>query len=227
MDAAAAQQEIAAKAEEIRIEMVTLIRESIRSLNQRAINELLFTGPISQLIKSRFIRNEQPLAIAQKISARIKQIGTENRYDPQVINLLAVTIATVAGLHIRTEEIKDEIEEHIRIVLNPAEGVELPVSIAAQAASVARFNEEEYMESINVIFNTMIEVINSEMVGFVTQVNERAFTSNLVTRSVLARIANTFDDKQWRRSPLWGGGLSPPPIKNKVFTVLIYKGRVG
>ena len=198
MDAAAAQQEIAAKAEEIRVEMVTIIRETIRSLNQRAINELLFTGPISQLIKSRFIRNETPLILAQKISARIKQIGTENRYDPQVINLLAVTIATVAGLHIRIEEIKDEIEEHIRIVLNPAEGVELPVSVAAQAASVARFNEEEYMESINVIFNTMLDIINGEMVGFITQVNERAFTSNLVTRSVLARIANTFDDNEKR-----------------------------
>ena len=198
MDANAAQQEIAAKAEEISVEMVLIIRETIRSLNQRAINELLFTGPISQLIKSRFIRNDQPLALAQKISARIKQIGTENRYDPQVINLLAVTIATVAGLHIRIEEIKDEIEEHIRIVLRPAVGVELPVSVAAQAASGARLNEEEYMESINVIFNTMIEVINSEMVGFITQVNERAFTSNLLTRSVLARIANTFDDNEKR-----------------------------
>ena len=198
MDAAAAQQEIAAKAEEIRVEMVTMIRETIRSLNQRAINELLFIQPISQLIKARFIRNEQPLALSQKISARIKQIGTENRYDPQVINLLAVTIATVAGLYIKIEDIKDEIEEHIRIVLNPAEGVELPVSAAAQAAGKPRFNEEEYMESINVIFNTMIEVINGEMVGFITQVNERAFTSNLVTRSVLARIANTFDDNEKR-----------------------------
>lgn len=198
MDAAAAQQEIAAKAEEIRVEMVTIIRETIRSLNQRAINELLFTGPISQLIKARFIRNESPLILAQKISARIKQIGTENRYDPQIINLLAVTLATVAGLHIRIEEIKDEIEEHIRIVLNPAEGVEMPVSVTAQAASVARFNEEEYMESINVIFNTMLDIINGEMVGFITQVNERAFTSNLVTRSVLARIANTFDDNEKR-----------------------------
>ena len=120
MDAAAAQQEIAAKAEEIRVEMVTIIRETIRSLNQRAINELLFTGPISQLIKARFIRNETPLILAQKISARIKQIGTENRYDPQVINLLAVTIATVAGLYIKIEDIKEEIQEHIRIVLNPA-----------------------------------------------------------------------------------------------------------
>jgi len=160
MDAAAAQQQIAAKAEEIRIEMVTIIRETIRSLNQRAINELLFIQPISQLIKARFIRNEQPLLLAQKISARIKQIGTENRYDPQVINLLAVTIATVAGLHIRIEEIKDEIEEHIGIALERAEGVELPVSVAAQAASEARFNEEEYMASINVIFNTMLEIIN-------------------------------------------------------------------
>jgi sensor domain CHASE-containing protein len=34
MDAAEAQQEIADKAEEIRVEMVTLIRETIRSLNQ-------------------------------------------------------------------------------------------------------------------------------------------------------------------------------------------------
>ena len=196
MDAAEAQQEIAAKAEEIREEMVTLIRETIRSLNQRAINEVLFIKPISQLIKARFIRNEQPLILAQKISARIKQIGTENRYDPQVINLLAVTIATVAGLHIRIEEIKDEIEEHIGIALRPAEGVELPVSVAAQAAGRARFNQEEYMESINVIFNTMLDIINGEMEGFITQVNERAFTSNLVTRSVLARIANTFDDNE-------------------------------
>lgn len=198
MDANAAQQEIAAKAEEIRVEMVTIIRESIRSLNQRAINELLFTGPISQLIKSRFIRNDQPLALAQKTSARIKQIGIENRYDPQVINLLAVTIATVAGLHIRIEEIKDEIEEHIRIILDPREGDEAPTSIAAAAAQAPQFNEETYMESINVIFNTMIEVINGEMVGFITQINERAFTSNLVTRSVLARIANTFDDNEKR-----------------------------
>jgi hypothetical protein len=198
MDANAAQQEIAAKAEEIRVEMVTIIRESIRSLNQRAINELLFTGPISQLIKSRFIRNDQPLALAQKTSARIKQIGIENRYDPQVINLLAVTIATVAGLHIRIEEIKDEIEEHIRIILDPHEGDEAPTSIAAAAAQAPQFNEETYMESINVIFNTMIEVINGEMVGFITQINERAFTSNLVTRSVLARIANTFDDNEKR-----------------------------
>jgi len=198
MDANAAQQEIAAKAEEIRVEMVTIIRESIRSLNQRAINELLFTGPISQLIKSRFIRNDQPLALAQKTSARIKQIGIENRYDPQVINLLAVTLATVAGLHVRIEEIKDEIEEHIRIILHPQEGDEAPTSIAAAAAQAPQFNEETYMESINVIFNTMIEVINGEMVGFITQVNERAFTSNLVTRSVLARIANTFDDNEKR-----------------------------
>ena len=198
MDATAAQQEIAAKAEEIRREMVLIIRETIRSLNQRAINELLFTGPISQLIKARFIRNDQPLILAQKISARIKQIGIENRYDPQVINLLAVTIATVAGLYIKIEDIKEEIEEHIRIVLNPAEGLELPVSVAAQAASGARFNEEEYMESINVIFDTMIEIINGEMVGLITQVNERSFTSNLVTRSVLARIANTFDDNEKR-----------------------------
>jgi len=196
MDAAAAQQQIQDAAEELRAEMVTLIRETIRSLNQRAINEVLFTGPISQLIKVRFIRNETPLILAQKISARIKQIGTENRYDPQVINLLAVTIATVAGLHIRIEEIKDEIEEHIGMVLRPAEGVELPVSVAAQAAGRARFNQEEYMESINVIFNTMLDIINAEMVGFITQVNERAFTSNLVTRSVLARIANTFDDNE-------------------------------
>ena len=198
MDAAEAQQEIAAKADEIRVEMVTMIRETIRSLNQRAINELLFTGPISQLIKTRFIRNDQPLILAQKTSARIKQIGTENRYDPQVINLLAVTIATSAGLHIRIEDIKEEIQEHIRIALEHAEGVVVPVSVAAQAASRARFNEEEYMESINVIFNTMLEIINSEMVGFITQVNERAFTSNLVTRSVLARIANTFDDDEKR-----------------------------
>ena len=198
MDAAAAQQELQEAAEEIRQAMVPIIRETIRSLNQRAINELLFIQPISQLIKARFIRNEQPLILAQKISARIKQIGTENRYDPQVINLLAVTIATVAGLYIKIEDIKEEIEEHIRIVLNPAEGVELPVSVAAQAASGARFNEEEYMESINVIFNTMLEIINGEMVGFITQVNERAFTSNVVTRSVLARIANTFDDNEKR-----------------------------
>lgn len=198
MDAAAAQQELQDAAEEIRQAMVSIIRETIRSLNQRAINELLFIQPISQLIKARFIRNETPLILAQKISARIKQIGTENRYDPQVINLLAVTIATVAGLYIKMEDIKEEIEEHIRIILNPAEGVELPVSVAAQAASVARFNEEEYMESINVIFNTMLDIINGEMVGFITQVNERAFTSNLVTRSVLARIANTFDDNEKR-----------------------------
>ena len=143
MDAAAAQQELQEAAEEIRQAMVPIIRETIRSLNQRAINELLFIQPISQLIKARFIRNEQPLILAQKISARIKQIGTENRYDPQVINLLAVTIATVAGLYIKIEDIKEEIEEHIRIVLNPAEGIELPVSVAAQAASGARFNEEE------------------------------------------------------------------------------------
>ena len=198
MDAAAAQQELQEAAEEIRQAMVPIIRETIRSLNQRAINELLFIQPISQLIKARFIRNEQPLILAQKISARIKQIGTENRYDPQVINLLAVTIATVAGLYIKIEDIKEEIEEHIRIVLNPAEGIELPVSVAAQAASGARFNEEEYIESINVIFNTMLEIINGEMVGFITQVNERAFTSNVVTRSVLARIANTFDDNEKR-----------------------------
>jgi hypothetical protein len=198
MDAAAAQEQIAATAEEIRQAMVPIIRETIRSLNQRAINELLFIQPISQLIKARFIRNEQPLILAQKISARIKQIGTENRYDPQVINLLAVTIATVAALHIRIEEIKDEIEEHIGMVLRPAEGVEMPISVAAQAASEARFNEEEYMESIMVIFNTLLEIINSEMVGFVTQVNDRSFTSNLLTRSVLGRIANTFDDNEKR-----------------------------
>jgi hypothetical protein len=194
----AAQQELQDAAEEIRQAMIPIIRESIRSLNQRAINELLFIQPISQLIKARFIRNEQPLILAQKISARIKQIGTENRYDPQVINLLAVTIATVAGLYIKIEDIKEEIEEHIEIALEPAEGVELPLSVAAQAASGARFNQEEYMESINVIFNTMLEIINGEMVGFITQVNERAFTSNLVTRSVLARIANTFDDNEKR-----------------------------
>lgn len=198
MDAAAAQQELQDAAEEIRQAMVPIIRETIRSLNQRAINELLFIQPISQLIKARFIRNEIPLTLAQKISARIKQIGTENRYDPQVINLLAVTIATVAGLYIKIEDIKEEIEEHIGIALEPAEGIELPVSVAAQAASGARFNQEEYMESINVIFNTMLEIINGEMVGFITQVNERAFTSNLVTRSVLARIANTFDDNEKR-----------------------------
>jgi len=198
MDAATAQQELQDAAEEIRQAMIPIIRESIRSLNQRAINELLFIQPISQLIKARFIRNEQPLILAQKISARIKQIGTENRYDPQVINLLAVIIATVAGLYIKIEDIKEEIEEHIEIALEPAEGVELPVSVAAQAASGARFNQEEYMESINVIFNTMLEIINGEMVGFITQVNERAFTSNLVTRSVLARIANTFDDNEKR-----------------------------
>jgi hypothetical protein len=196
MDAGAAQQQIQEAAEELRVEMVTLIRETIRSLNQREINEVLFIGPISTLIKVRFIRNEIPLILAQKISARIKQIGNENRYDPQVINLLAVTIATVAGLHIRIEEIKDEIEEHIGMVLRPAEGVGLPISVAAQAAGRPRFNQEEYMESINVIFNTMLDVINSEMVGFITQVNERTFTSNLVTRSVLAKIANTFDDNE-------------------------------
>jgi hypothetical protein len=196
MDAGAAQQQIQEAAEELRVEMVTLIRETIRSLNQRAINEVLFIGPISTLIKARFIRNEIPLILAQKISARIKQIGNENRYDPQVINLLAVTIATVAGLHIRIEEIKDEIEEHIGMVLRPAEGVELPISVAAQAAGRPRFNQEEYMESINIIFNTMLDIINDEMVGFITQVNERTFTSNLVTRSVLAKIANTFDDNE-------------------------------
>jgi len=198
MDAATAQQELQDAAEEIRQAMIPIIRESIRSLNQRAINELLFIQPISQLIKARFIRNEQPLILAQKISARIKQIGTENRYDPQVINLLAVIIATVAGLYIKIEDIKEEIEEHIEIALEPAEGVELPVSVAAQAAGRARFNQEEYMESINVIFNTMLDIINGEMEGFITQVNERAFTSNLVTRSVLARIANTFDDNEKR-----------------------------
>jgi hypothetical protein len=198
MDAAAAQQQLEEAAEEIRESMIPIIRETIRSLNQRAINELLFIQPISQLIKTRFIRNEQPLLLAQKTSARIKQIGTENRYDPQVINLLAVTIATVAALHIRIEDIKEEIQEHIRIALNPAEGVEMPISVAAQAASEARFNEEEYMESIMVIFNTLLEIINSEMVGFITQVNDRSFTSNLLTRSVLGRIANTFDDNEKR-----------------------------
>jgi hypothetical protein len=208
MDANAAQQEIAAKAEEIRVEMVTIIRESIRSLNQRAINELLFTGPISQLIKTRFIRNEQPLALAQKISARIKQIGIENRYDPQVINLLAVTIATVAGVYIKVEEIKDEIEEHIRIITDPEEGDEAPTSVAATAAAAPRFNQETYLESINVIFNTMIEVINGEMVGFITQINNPSFTSNLLTRSILARIANTFDDNEKRLISDYLGGLN-------------------
>ena len=208
MDANAAQQQIAAKAEEIRVEMIPIIRESIRSLNQRAINELLFTGPISQLIKSRFIRNEQPLALAQKTSARIKQLGIENRYDPQVINLLAVTIATVAGVYIRIEEIKDEIEEHIRIITEPVEGDEAPTSVAATAAAAPRFNQETYLESINVICNTMIEVINGEMVGFITQINNPSFTSNLLTRSVLARIANTFDDNEKRLVSDYLGGIN-------------------
>jgi hypothetical protein len=198
MDAAAAQQQLEEAAEEIRKSMIPIIRETIRSLNQRAINEILFIGPISQLIKTRFIRNEQPLLLAQKTSARIKQIGTENRYDPQVINLLAVTIATVAGLYIKIEDIKEEIQEHIRIALHPAEGAEIPLSVAAQAAGEARFNEEEYIESIDIVFNTLLEIINNEMVGFITQVNDRSFNSNLLTRSVLARIANTFDDNEKR-----------------------------
>jgi hypothetical protein len=196
MDAAAAQQELEAAAGEIRDAMIPIIRESIRSLNQRAIDETVFIRPVSELIRVSVIRGIQPLALAQKTSAMIKRLGTERRYDPQVINLLAVTIATVAGLYIKIEDIKDEIEQHIGIVLHPAEGVELPISVAAQAASRPRFNQEEYMESINVIFNTIIEIVNSEMVGFVTQVNERSFTSNLLTRSILARIANTFDDNE-------------------------------
>jgi hypothetical protein len=198
MDAAAAQQEIEAAAGEIREAMIPIIRESIRSLNQRAIDETVFIRPVSELIRARVIRGDQPLALAQKTSAMIKRIGSERRYDSQVINLLAVTIATVAGLYIKIEDIKDEIEQHIQIALEPAEGVELPISVAAQAAGGARFNQEEYMESINVIFNTMLEIVNSEMVGFVTQVNERSFTSNLLTRSILARIANTFDDNEKR-----------------------------
>ena len=198
MDAAAAQREIEAAAGEIRDAMIPIIRETIRSLNQRAINERFFTGPVSELIRTRVIRGDQPLALAQKVSATIKRLGGDNRYDSQVINLLAVTIATVAGLYIKLEDIKDEIEQHIEIALNPAEGVELPVSVAAQAASRAGFNEEEYMESINVICNTMLEIVNSEMVGFITQINERSFTSNLLTRSILARIADTFDDNEKR-----------------------------
>ena len=198
MDAAAAQQEIEAAAGEIREAMIPIIRESIRSLNQRAIDETVFIRPVSELIRVRVIRGDQPLALGQKTSAMIKRIGSERRYDSQVINLLAVTIATVAGLYIKIEDIKDEIEEHIRIILEPAEGVELPISVAAQAAGRPRFNQEEYMESINVIFNTMLEIVNSEMVGFITQVNERSFTSNLLTRSILARIANTFDDNEKR-----------------------------
>jgi len=124
-------------------EMIGYITHAIEHMNENQVPELLiqdglFIRPISNLVKNRFIQDDQPLAVAQKVSNEVKRIGYNNRYDPEITNLLAVTLATIAGVRFELFNIADEIDEHINIVLHPAAGDELPVSEAALAADTTQ-----------------------------------------------------------------------------------------
>ena len=117
-------------------------RDSIAHMNENQVPELLIQPllfrSIGELVKTRFIQGDQPLAVAQKVSNAIKRIGYDNRYDPEITNLLAVTLATIAGVRFELFNIADEINEHINIVLHPQAGDELPVSEAARAADTTQ-----------------------------------------------------------------------------------------
>jgi len=124
--------------EAIRVEMVRYISETVAHMNLNQVPELLIDrnlfSALPLLIKTRFIQGDQPIAISQKVSITVKRLGFENGYDPQITNLLAVTLATIAGVRFELFNIIDTITEDIEIVLRPQPGNELPTSAAARAA---------------------------------------------------------------------------------------------
>ena len=136
--AAAAANPIEREAEAIRVEMVRYISETVALMNQNQVPELLIErnlfASIPTLVKTRFIQGDQPIAVSQKVSIAVKRIGHENRYDPQITNLLAVTLACIAGVRFELFNIIDTITEDIEIVLRPQPGDELPTSAAARTA---------------------------------------------------------------------------------------------
>jgi hypothetical protein len=136
--AAAAADPIEREAETIRVEMVRHISETVAHMNLNQVPELLIErnlfASIPILVKTRFIQGDQPIAISQKVSIAVKRIGFENRYDPQITNLLAVALATIAGVRFELFNLIDTITEDIEIVLHPQPGDELPTSTAARTA---------------------------------------------------------------------------------------------
>ena len=140
-------------ANRISLDMQGYTRDSIARMNENQVHELLIQDglfrSIGELVKTRFIQGDQPLAVAQKVSNAIKRIGYDNRYDPEITNLLAVTLATIAGVRFELFNIAGEIDEHINIVLHPQAGDELPVSEAARAADTTQQAATRSQAAIN------------------------------------------------------------------------------
>jgi len=198
MAAVAPADPIEQEAETIRIEMIRYLSETVAHMNLNQVPELLIDrtlfGTIPTLVKTRFIQGDQSLSIAQKVSNTIKRIGFENRYDPEITNLLAVTLASIAGVRFELFNIIDTIKEDIEIVLHPQPGSELSTSAAGRAAAAPRFNDDEYLEAIDTIKDDMLGVIENTLTNL--SANIRNLHMRIVLDPVIRSVQGRFLNEQ-------------------------------